>query len=142
MGILSKILRKDDFQSENKSDGKARDTTKKIIEGGCGNETPPRRPTARCEKCQPPYGRHFWLDSYGEWRCTQCHPPAAAAMVRDQVLVADVDHGTQGGRQDDVVPLGPGGEFVAGDEYPVNARGRWQYYEDRVGRHWERLTFA
>ena len=48
-----------------------------------------RRPTAPCPKNHtPPAGRHFWLDTFGCWHCTECDPPAVVAMVRDQVLIA------------------------------------------------------
>lgn len=34
-----------------------------------------------------PYGLHHWRDCYGNWRCTECDPPAALAMVREEMLV-------------------------------------------------------
>lgn len=130
MGILSKIIPANKFL----------DATPKIGGGECQPKT--RRPTARCGICQPPYGRHFWMDAYGEWRCTQCSPPAVFAMVRDQVLVpADDGGGPQRCVESADVPLGPDGEFVAGDAFPAYSRGRWRYYEDRGGRHWERISF-
>jgi hypothetical protein len=50
---------------------------------GSGN-----RPAAPCPVGHPPpYGRHFWLDAYGSWHCTECCPPATLAQVRDEVLV-------------------------------------------------------
>lgn len=46
------------------------------------------RPAAPCPDGHPlPYGLHHWQDPYGQWHCTECHPPAAPAMVRDEVVV-------------------------------------------------------
>ena len=65
-------------------------------------------------------------------------------MVRDQVLVPL--NGSGLGQNRDELALAAssdgGGEFVAGEEFPVYAQGRWRYYEDRWGRHWERVTFS
>lgn len=110
---------------------------------GSASEPTIRRPTVRCSVCLPPYGRHYWLDSYGTWRCTQCHPPAAVAMVRDQILVPLGDVGAEpAGQADELALIASSGEFTASGEFPSYARGRWRYYEDRWGRHWERITFA
>jgi len=99
-----------------------------------------RRPTTQCPVCLPPYGRHYWRDTYGTWRCTQCHPPAIMAMVREQCLVGDggVD-GAQGEQPALIASSDGSSEIVAGEEFPAYARGRWRYYEDRWGRHWERI---
>jgi hypothetical protein len=99
-----------------------------------------RRPTDRCPICPSPYGRHFWRDSYGFWRCTQCHPPAAVAMVREQCLVSDGGPNGTGGEQ--LALIASSGEIVAGEAFPAYARGRWRYYEDRWGRHFERITYV
>lgn len=111
---------------------------------GSAPEPDSRRPAARCKICSQPYGRHYWRDSYGFWRCTQCHPPAATVMVRDQVLVPvdGLSVGQSEGELALVASSDGGGEFVAGEEFPAYARGRWRYYEDRWGRHWERVTFS
>jgi hypothetical protein len=46
------------------------------------------RPTKPCGAgCKPPYGRHFWRDTYGQWHCTECDPPAAYAMVKEEFLL-------------------------------------------------------
>ena len=48
-------------------------------------------PRERCRVCQPPAGRHFWLDVYGEWTCTTCCGPASLAQVRAEHLVPLLD---------------------------------------------------
>ncbi len=49
------------------------------------------RPAARCEKHPEPYGRHFWRDAYGNWNCTECHPPAVLASVCGEWLVEETE---------------------------------------------------
>lgn len=106
---------------------------------GSAFEPASRWPSVRCSNCLPPYGRHYWRDSYGAWRCIQCHPPVAVAMVREQCLVGDGrPDGAQG---EQLAPIASSGEIIAGEEFSAYARGRWRYYEDRAGRHWERITY-
>jgi len=57
-------------------------------------------------------------------------------MVREQCLVSD--GGPDGVQGEQLAPIASSGEIIAGEEFPVYARGRWRYYEDRAGRHWER----
>jgi len=68
-------------------------------------------------------------------------------MVREQVLVpvdglVDGQGDGPAGSTDELAPIASSGEFTAGEEFPVYARGQWRYYEDRSGRHWERITHA
>ena len=59
-------------------------TTKECQPG----EVATTRPSRPCPAGHPlPYGLHHWQDPYGQWHCTECHPPAAPAMVRDEVVV-------------------------------------------------------
>jgi len=138
MGILQKILAVPNSPKLKKLDP--------ATPAGHGSASEPstRRPAAHCPVCLPPYGRHYWQDSYGLWRCTQCHPPAAVAMVRDQVLVdgSGIDGGPDGAHGEQLAPIASSdgsSEIVAGDAFPSYARGRWRYYEARWGRHWEKV---
>ena len=81
MGILQKII-----SASNAANIKPTGNPATPAGQGAASEPTTRRPNARCPVCLPPYGRHFWQDTYGVWWCTQCRPPAAVAMVRDQVL--------------------------------------------------------
>ena len=129
MGILSEILAGKNPASK-KTDPEKKSEPQNI------KPSTPATPTAPCEICKPPYGRHFWSDPYGCWHCTQCNPPASLAMVRDQMLLA-------ADGSPDVTVISPDGStrINAGEEFPAYARGRWRFFEDRHGYHFERLSF-
>lgn len=49
-------------------------------------------PDAPCLAGHPyPYGLHHWKDPYGQWHCTECNPPSALSMVRDEIVVHSPD---------------------------------------------------
>ncbi len=98
MGVLSQIV-----ADEKIIFSAAQSTSKKKI------STVPVEP---CRKHQPPYGRHFWRDSFGTWRCTECFPPAALAMVREQTLV---ESNPEGAATSDSFRISPGLVIMAID---------------------------
>ena len=80
MGILSQILADDKKiipQTEIENSAIEKST-----------RSPGTRPDRPCPAGhQPPYGRHHWMDNYGVWHCTECHPPASTAMIKEEFLV-------------------------------------------------------
>lgn len=61
--------------------------------------------------------------------------------MREQCLVSDgrPDAGMVDELVDELAPVASSGEIITGEEFPAYARGRWRYYEDRAGRHWEKI---
>jgi len=53
-------------------------------------QAPGTRPDRPCPAGHPPpYGYHHWMDIYGVWRCTECRPPASAAMAKEEFLAGN-----------------------------------------------------
>jgi hypothetical protein len=90
VGVLSKILNRNQ-STENKKISLPENSTPENSPGNSREEKKSTRPTEPCPNQHPgptpPYGLHHWLDSYGQWHCTQCEPPATLGMVRDEMLI-------------------------------------------------------
>lgn len=82
MGILSKILADEPPQEIKISSAKI-SHEKNNISGS------PTQPCPVRHEHSP--GLHHWRDSYGEWHCTECFPPAVMAMVREECVVGRED---------------------------------------------------
>lgn len=133
MGVLKKIL-------DSQAAAQEASPQQPGCDGGLGVEAaarpgpaPAEHPAARCLVCEPPAGRHFWLDSYGAWVCTTCHPPASMAQVRGEWLAPAPDgeaRGVPGGGQETLI-VGPGAAPAAGpdadsDMAPDAAQRLWE----------------
>lgn len=36
-------------------------------------------------------GKHLWLDTYSQWHCMECEPPTLPNMVRQQIVLGQVN---------------------------------------------------
>ena len=107
MGILSKILA-----------GEISAPAEKTIP----ENSSAKKPAEICPNCKPPYGQHFWMDVFRRWHCTECDPPAAVSMVRDQVLLSLPNNA--GGSTSDSNDWGLPGIQILGIRNPD---GSWEF---------------
>ena len=131
MSILEKLHKRDVSTKIEKS---------AVPQPAAADDPQARRPTTPCLRQHPgptpPYGLHHWQDAYGNWRCTQCDPPATLAMVRDECLVS-IDGDGAGRSTTPTHDAGPGVLIVGDDDpaIPPAWRGRWEFWTDKHGEN-------